>query len=52
MRDTNRIPVFIKELERIWIQCYPDWSLSVYGDFFNYVAFEYKRDHSFQKKQR
>ena len=25
MRDKNRIPEFTKELERIWMQCYPDW---------------------------
>lgn len=47
MRDKNRIPVFIKELERIWMQCYPDWRFGQFMvNFFNYVAFE-ERIHTF-----
>ena len=53
MRDKNRIPEFTKELERIWMQCYPDWRFGQFMvNFFNYVAFEYKRDPFFQKNQR
>ena len=44
MRDKNRIPVFIKELERIWMQCYPDWRFGqLMMNFLNYVALEQKR---------
>lgn len=51
MRDTNRIPVFIKELERIWIQCYLDLRFGQFMvNFFNYVAFEYKRDPFFPEE--
>ena len=38
MRDKNRIPEFIKELERIWMQCYPDWRFGkLMINFLNYV---------------
>ena len=50
MRDKNRIPVFIKELERIWIQCYPDWRFSELIDFLNYIALEQKRDSFFSEE--
>ena len=44
MRDKNRIPVFIKELERIWMQCYPDWRFGQFMvNFLTYVALEQKR---------
>ena len=39
MRDKNRIPEFIKELERIWTQCYPDLRFGqLMMNFLNYVA--------------
>lgn len=51
MRDTNRIPVFIKELEKIWMQCYPDLRFGqLMMNFLNYVALEYKRDPFFPEE--
>ena len=45
MRDNNRIPEFTKELERIWMQCYPDWRFGqLMINFLNYVASEYNHD--------
>ena len=35
MRDKNRIPEFTKELERIWMQCYPDLR---FGQIMAYVS--------------
>lgn len=51
MRDKNRISVFTKELERIWMQCYPDWRFGqLMMNFLNYVALEYKRDPFFPEE--
>ena len=51
MRDTNRIPVFIKELEKIWMQCYPDLRFGqLMMNFLNYVALEHKRDPFFPEE--
>lgn len=45
MRDKNRISVFTKELERVWMQCYPDLRFGqLMMNFLNYVALEHKRD--------
>ena len=45
MRDKNRIPEFTKELEIIWMQCYPDWRFGqLMINFLNYVASEYNHD--------
>lgn len=39
MRNKNRIPEFTKELERIWMQCYPDLRFGqLMINFLNYVA--------------
>lgn len=39
MRDKNRIPEFTKQLERIWMQCYPDLRFGqLMINFLNYVA--------------
>jgi len=51
MRDQNRIPEFIKELERIWMQYYPDWRFGqLMINFLNYVALEHKRDPFFPEE--
>ena len=50
MRDKNRIPEFTKELERIWMQCYPDWRFSELMGFLNYIALEQKRDSFFSEE--
>ena len=51
MRDKNRIPEFTKELERIWMQFYPDWRFGqLMMNFLNYVALEYKRDPFFPEE--
>ena len=51
MRDKNRISMFTKELERVWTQCYPDWRFGQFMvNFFNYVAFEHKRDPFFPEE--
>ena len=51
MRDKNRIPEFTKELEIIWMQCYPDWRFGqLMMNFLNYVALEYKRDPFFPEE--
>lgn len=52
MRDTNRIPVFIKELERIWIQCYPDWRFGQFMvNFLKYVEINHKQDPFFPEEK-
>ena len=39
MRDKNRIPEFTKQVERIWMQCYPDLRFGqLMINFLNYVA--------------
>ena len=44
MREKNRISEFTKELERIWMQCYPDWRFGQFMvNFLTYVALEQKR---------
>ena len=51
MRDKNRIPEFTKELERIWMQCYPDLRFGqLMMNFLNYVALEHKRDPFFPEE--
>lgn len=47
MRDKNRIPVFMRELERVWTQYYPDLRFGqLMMNFLNYVALE-ERIHTF-----
>lgn len=47
MRDKNRISGFTKELERVWMQCYPDLRFGqLMMNFLNYVALE-ERIHTF-----
>lgn len=51
MRDKNRIPVFMRELERVWMQCYPDLRFGqLMMNFLNYVALEHKRDPFFPEE--
>ena len=51
MRDKNRIPEFTKELERIWMQCYPYLRFGqLMMNFLNYVALEHKRDPFFPEE--
>lgn len=51
MRDKNRISVFTKELERVWMQCYPDLRFGqLMMNFLNYVALEHKRDPFFPEE--
>ena len=51
MRDKNRIQEFTKELERIWMQCYPDLRFGqLMMNFLNYVALEHKRDPFFPEE--
>ena len=44
MRDKNRIPVFIRELEIVWTQCYPDLRFGqlMINLFFNSVVVDHK----------
>lgn len=45
MRNKDRIPKFTKELERVWMNYYPDLRFGqLMMNFLNYVALEYKRD--------
>lgn len=51
MRDKNRIPVFMRELERVWMQWYPDLRFGqLMMNFLNYVALEHKRDPFFPEE--
>ena len=51
MRNKNRISVFTKELERVWMQCYPDLRFGqLMMNFLNYVALEHKRDPFFPEE--
>lgn len=51
MRDKNRIPVFMRELERVWTQYYPDLRFGqLMMNFLNYVALEHKRDPFFPEE--
>lgn len=51
MRDKNRIPVFMRELERVWMQWYPDLRFGqLMMNFLNYVALEHKRDSFFPEE--
>lgn len=51
MRDKNRIPVFMRELERVWTQYYPDLRFGqLMMNFLNYVALGHKRDPFFPEK--
>lgn len=51
MRDKNRIPVFMSELERVWTQYYPDLRFGqLMMNFLNYVALEHKRDPFFPEE--
>lgn len=51
MRDKNRISGFTKELERVWMQCYPDLRFGqLMMNFLNYVALEHKRDPFFPEE--
>lgn len=51
MRDKNRISVFTKELERVWMQCYLDLRFGqLMMNFLNYVALEHKRDPFFPEE--
>lgn len=46
MRDKNRISGFMRELERVWMQCYPDLRFGqLMMNFLNYVALEHKSDY-------
>ena len=52
MRDKNRIPVFMRELERVWTQYYPDLRFGqLMMNFLNYVALEHKRDPFFPEEK-
>lgn len=51
MRDKNRISEFTKELERIWMQYYPDWRFGqLMVNFLNYVVSEHNRDPFFPEE--
>lgn len=51
MRDKNRISGFMRELERVWMQCYPDLRFGqLMMNFLNYVALEHKRDPFFPEE--
>ena len=51
MRDKNRIPVFMRELERVWTQYYPDLRFGqLMMNFLNYVALGHKRDPFFPEE--
>lgn len=51
MRDKNRMPVFMRELERVWMQWYPDLRFGqLMMNFLNYVALEHKRDPFFPEE--
>lgn len=51
MRDKNRIPVFMRELDRVWMQWYPDLRFGqLMMNFLNYVALEHKRDPFFPEE--
>ena len=53
MRDKTRIPEFTKELERIWMQCYPDWRFGQFMvNFLIMLHLNINEIHSFQKNQR
>lgn len=51
MRNKNRISGFMRELERVWMQCYPDLRFGqLMMNFLNYVALEHKRDPFFPEE--
>lgn len=51
MRDKNRIPVFIRELEIVWTQCYPDWRFGQFMvNFLKYVDINHKQDPFFPEE--
>lgn len=51
MRDKNRIPEFTKELEKVWMQYYPNLRFGqLMVNFLSYVTLEHKRDPFFPEE--